>query len=320
MKIALVTDEKSLSIDHDMPILLAECARRGVSADVCSWRDSGVDWSVYNLVIPRSPWTYIDHLAEFLGWCHAVEAITTLVNPASVAEWGLRKTYLKDLGNRGIPIPPTFILEEYTAETARDASSFIVEHGDSTSFVVKPCIGAYSAGVRRMESDKPKEILRYVQQLVSAGIGALMQPYLDSIDLLGEINLIYFDGSYSHAIAKRPMLLSDGTVHVPTLDMRETAIPTDAEKKVAELVLSAAVDHLRLSSPLLYGRVDLVRDDRGRPQVLEMDICEPSLNLGFNSGAATLFLDAILLRLRASDGSTTFSGELRAVEKLRIER
>jgi hypothetical protein len=51
---------------------------------------------------------------------------------------------------------------------------------------------------------------------------------------------------------------------------------------------------------LLYGRVDLIRDQDGRPCVLELELTEPSLYLSFEPGSAQRFAAAALRRLAFS--------------------
>ncbi len=71
---------------------------------------------------------------------------------------------------------------------------------------------------------------------------------------------------------------------------------TTRQRAVAEAALA------RAPAPLLYGRVDLLGD-----AVLEVEVAEPSLYLGFGEGAAARFAAAISQRLRISPekGRTT---------------
>ena len=46
----------------------------------------------------------------------------------------------------------------------------------------------------------------------------------------------------------------------------------------------------------LYARIDLVRDNEGRPLVLELELTEPSLYLGRAPGSARSFAEAFLGR------------------------
>lgn len=295
--VAFVTDSDSYPIDHDMPALLDECERQGVGYEVCSWKDATVDWQRFSLVIPRSPWTYMESLDSFLDWCHAVEAVTILANPASVAEWGLRKSYLTDLDRLGIPTIPTHIVRTMDASAQSALDCFLRQHSSADWFVVKPLVGAYSSGVERIRAECRSQLESYVDTLTSGTRGgALVQPYLNSVDEVGEKNLVFLGGRYSHAIGKSPMLLQDGTVRKPTIDMRQSTTATPAEQTLGARVMDSAVQHLGLPDVLLYGRIDIVQDNAGCPVILEMDICEPSLNLNFDDNAAERFVAAIRIR------------------------
>ncbi|WP_200262030.1 hypothetical protein [Streptomyces sp. HSG2] len=125
----------------------------------------------------------------------------------------------------------------------------------------------------------------------------MLQPYLDAIDLEGETDLIYFDGTYSHAIRKSAMLGADGTVNVPLMEFRKARVADKGERAVASAALDAAAAHLHLDQPLLYGRIDLVRGSEGEPLVLEAELCEPSLSLPFAKTGATRFAEAMAARL-----------------------
>jgi hypothetical protein len=49
---------------------------------------------------------------------------------------------------------------------------------------------------------------------------------------------------------------------------------------------------------LLYARVDLIRNAAGQPQVLELELTEPSLYLSYAPGSEQRFVNAALKRLR----------------------
>ncbi|MGS2620093.1 hypothetical protein ACVCAH_37345 [Micromonospora sp. LZ34] len=54
---------------------------------------------------------------------------------------------------------------------------------------------------------------------------------------------------------------------------------------------------LGLDRPLVYARVDVIRGADGAPIVLELELCEPSLNLPFTDHGATRFAEATAGRL-----------------------
>ena len=294
--LALVTSTASLPIDYDMPLLLDACESIGIQTQICDWEDNTIDWSRFDGVLLRSPWNYVERLDTFLSWCARIESLTRLFNPLAVAQWSLDKRYLADLAAKGVPtVSTTFIDPGANPHTVTNV--FFASHPEAKAIVVKPAIGAYSKNVRRFARSRASAAADYVAQLLNEGHRVLMQPYLASIDFDGETNLAYFDGQYSHAIRKDAMLMADGTVHAPTQDLRAPRDADRAERAVADAALAAAAAHLGLSRPLLYARVDLIRSNDGRPVVLELEICEPSLNLPFAQGSALRFAQAVGERL-----------------------
>lgn len=299
--LALVTSAGSLPIDVDMPLLLAACQTVGLQAQVCDWEDPQVNWGRFEAAVLRSPWNYVDALPAFLAWCDRVAQRTRLFNPPRVSRWSLDKRYLGDLAAAGVPVVPTEFVAPQVGEAASLAvlDAFMARHPASGEVVIKPTVGAYSKDVRRFPRAAQAQAHHYLRSLQSRGAHVMLQPYLAAIDRDGETNLAFFDGHYSHAIRKGAMLMSDGTVHVPTQDLRQARQADAQEQAVARLALQAAARHLQLEQPLLYARVDLIRDGSGQPRVLELELCEPSLNLPFADGSALRFAQAIARRLGA---------------------
>ncbi|MGW0185505.1 ATP-grasp domain-containing protein [Streptomyces sp. NPDC003362] len=294
--VALATDMTSLPIDYDMPLLLEACQARGLRAEICSWEDPEIDWGGFDAVLLRSPWSYVEQLPRFLSWCERVTAVTHLLNPLPVVRWNLDKSYLGDLDAAGVPVvPSSFVAPE--ADPADALRAFLERHPEAGEYVVKPTVGAYSRDVQRYSRGQEADATRHIAKLLQQGCDALIQPYLDAIDRDGETDLVYFDGVYSHAIRKRALLLPDGTVDAPTQDARTARDAAEDERAVASAALAAVVDRLELDRPLLYGRVDLIRDGDGSPVLLELEVCEPSLSMPFAKGSAARFAEAIAVRL-----------------------
>lgn len=290
--IALVTSIVDCPNDDDMPLLVEACRMCGISVEVPAWDDRAVDWARYSHAVLRSTWNYTGCRSEFLAWCERVAAVTELVNPLSVARWATDKHYLADLATHRIPIVPSSFVEP-GADPFAALKDFLVTNREIEEFVVKPTIGSYSKHVKRYSLSQQPQAGEHVAGLLAAGVGVILQPYLASVDRVGETNLIYFDGVYSHAIRKSALLQSDGTVNGPTADFRAARVADEEERGVASAALEAAAMHLGLERPLLYGRVDLIRDHDGKPQVLELDICEPSLSLPFAKEGAVRFAQVL---------------------------
>ena len=116
----------------------------------------------------------------------------------------------------------------------------------------------------------------------SDGPHVMVQPYVRSVDGHGERSLVFIDGKLSHAIRKTPRF---GTDH----ERVSEAMPIDEiERSFAERVM-ACVD-----TELLYARVDIARDERGAPMVMELELIEPSLFLRQHPPAAVLLATAIV--------------------------
>jgi hypothetical protein len=116
---------------------------------------------------------------------------------------------------------------------------------------------------------------------MAAGHTVMVQPYVSSVDREGETALIYFGGRFSHAIRKGP-LLERGKGVRPEAELSESITPrapTAAQLDVADQVLAAIPSSLGTAEALAYARVDLVTDPTGAPQLIELELTEPSLFL-----------------------------------------
>ena len=113
----------------------------------------------------------------------------------------------------------------------------------------------------------------------------MVQPYLPEIERSGEVSMIFFGGAFSHAISKRPQ---PGDFRVqPEFDGIIAAYrPDSAEQEAAARILAA------VEEPLLYARVDLVRGLDGAPQLIELELIEPDLYLGYDPAGGAAFAAA----------------------------
>ena len=126
----------------------------------------------------------------------------------------------------------------------------------------------------------------------------LLQPYLERVDAEGETALVFFEGTFSHAIRKGPLLQrgAEATRKLYATEAITPRTPSADELDVAQRALAA----IPLQQPLLYARVDLIRADDGSPRLLELELVEPSVFVGYAAGAAARFAAAILQRVTAS--------------------
>jgi O-ureido-D-serine cyclo-ligase len=308
LRLALVTARGALELDVDMPVLAAALQDAGATVETPCWDDPGVDWTRYGAALLRSTWDYADRIEEFLAWCDRCSARTRLLNAPGVVRWNTDKHYLADLARSGVPVVPTRFVEpgadartELEAFLADRPTSLTVGRSDGfDEFVVKPTIGAGSRDAARYRRSEHERAHEHVHRLVAADRSLMLQPYLSRVDEHGETAVLYLGGRFSHAIRKGP-LLSPGGAMVEGLFAPEEIRPREAER--AELDLAAAAYAAIPFAAPDYARIDLLRDARGAPVVLELELTEPSLFLAHAPGAAAAFAAHLVQGMRESKAS-----------------
>jgi hypothetical protein len=203
----------------------------GVSSTMVSWDDPSIDWELFGHVVISSTWDSVDRPVEYLAWARHVADLTVLVNSVEFIEWNLDKTHQRELDTAGVPTIPTNWIapgDEWTPPA-------------TTEFVVKPSISAGGRSTARYAAGD-RAAVDHVRALHSQGQTVMVQPYLDAIDTEDEVNVVLFDGIYSHAVKKRPALKVGRTpVERPWERMawEGVAIPTAAEMGVADATIAA---------------------------------------------------------------------------------
>jgi glutathione synthase/RimK-type ligase-like ATP-grasp enzyme len=268
--VALATCAEIPDGDEDFPALIHALRASGIEAESAVW-DGDVDWSSFDLVVLRSTWDYAERCDEFLSWGRSRPRV---LNPVPVLDWNTNKhRYLTDLSAAGVPVVRTQFVEpgqrlEPPAEP----------------FVVKPAV---SAGGRSSAWFEPGDIAaarELVARIHAGGRTAMVQPYVRNTE---ELALVYIDGRYSHAVGRVVPLPAGGEHAVFFLDEALTpATATDEQRQVAAAAVACA------PADLLYARVDLLGG-----AVLELELAEPSLYLGFGEGAAERLAAAIARQL-----------------------
>jgi glutathione synthase/RimK-type ligase-like ATP-grasp enzyme len=279
--LAIATATEVAKEDFDMPPLLQALAAAGVETGVLAWDDpadqEGFRGAAACLI--RSTWNYVRHHDRFCAWADAVGAATTLWNPAPVVRWNSHKGYLLELESKGIPIMPTKLVPRGTAEP------LAVVMGTWADVVVKPAVSAGSFGTLRVTAENRAAGEQHLADF-SRERDMLVQRYEPSVEGYGERSLVWLDGAFTHAVRKSARFLGDQE------NVSRQPMPiADDERALAERVLAVA------PGPLLYARVDLVRDPAGRPQLMELELIEPSLFFDQKPGSAARLARAIAVRL-----------------------
>jgi glutathione synthase/RimK-type ligase-like ATP-grasp enzyme len=275
--IAIATCSKLPEPDSDETLLLDALRKRGADPRMVPWDNPGAGLDGARACVIRSTWNYYHHHAQFLGWAERAERKVPLFNDAATVRWNSHKGYLVELAARGAPVVPTEICK---AGSAPQLNEILARRGWN-DVVVKPAVSAGSFETRGMSGDSVAEHAGWFAAMVAVR-DMMVQPYVRSVDGHGERCLVFLDGELSHAIRKNPRF-ADG--HESVSGPMPVA---DDERAAAESILKL------VDAPLLYARVDLARDDRGAPQLMELEVIEPSLFLMQHPPALARFADAII--------------------------
>ena len=277
IRVAIVTCEGN-DLDPDWPILLGALADEGVEAELALWDDEHADFESFDLNVIRSTRNYTLRLPQFLHWA---KGVTRLENPYPAIEYSTDKHYLADLQRRGHAVVPSVFCDVGSEAVFPDED-----------FVVKPCIGVGSIDAERYRPNELVAARRHVERLHESGRDVLIQPYVQSVDVVGERALVFIDGEFSHAMTKGAMLNTpapDRHVLFRRLQMARAEAEPDAVA-FAQRVLSD-LGYQRL----LYARVDLVGYEGGWA-IMELELVEPVLFLSYDEHAPVKFAQAIKRR------------------------
>lgn len=289
-RIALVSVAAARALDDDLAPLRAALTAHGAAVTIVDWDDADADWSRHDLAVLRSTWDYTARPTEFLAWAERTAAVTRLCNPLDVVRWNIDKHYLAELGKVDIPIVPSRFVAPNDA--AHEALQQVLGDFPGSDIVVKPTIGAGSRDTRRHSPHATDAALAHIQCLQKQHRRVLLQPYLASVDSHGETALLYFNGQFSHAIRKGPLLQADAeaTAELFAAEHIEPRQPSAAERQLAERIIAS----LPFAQTPTYARIDLIHDNDQQPRLLELELVEPSLFLDHAEGAAERFASALV--------------------------
>ena len=272
MKLRVATCMRLPEVDVDEAPLAEALRAAGIDFELLAWDDPAVDWDAAIPTVIRSTWNYARSLDAFLAWVDRASAAAPLWNPAAVVRANVRKRYLLELAARGVPVIATTLVERGHTVPLPDEK-----------LVIKPEVGAGSLGAKVFAPGDPAAAA-HLAHLTRTG-AALVQPYVASVEDYGERSLVWIAGELSHAIRKTPRFSGDSEKITGPFEI------ADDERAVAEAALAP------YASQILYGRVDMARDDHGQPRVMELELVEPSLFLARKPGAAARYVAALARKL-----------------------
>ncbi len=255
--------------EEQMAKLRPAFADLGMELDLVRWRQAPDLADKYDAMLPLLVWDYAEGNREaFLRAMAEICQKTNLFNRFDILKWNSNKSYLQDLTNQGAPTIPCLHVDKVTEKNIKRA----FDEFDTDKLVVKPDIGA---GAWRQAIVKKSEPIPTPEQLPPAG--ALIQPFMKSVQEIGEYSFLYFGGGFSHALLKQA---KKGDYRIQSIygGTETPYIPTKAERAQARAVLDV------LDFTPLYARVDLVPDNNGNLLLIELEMIEPYLYLPMAKG------------------------------------
>lgn len=288
-RVALVSSRTWFGKSREDQGLEAALCNAGIHAEILCWEDP-VPWQRYDLVILRSPWDYYLRYEAFCLWL--VSLREQGVNVANGVDRILKNisktTQLEQLKGCGIqPVPSCMCSSE------EDVDAWLTQTG-CRRFVVKPDVSASGHNTCLIDVDgSPGKWSAAISKILSEGRAVIVQPFIPEVGD-GELSLIYFLGSFSHAVLRHPGVLADKRHPEP---VRPEIRYREAGDRICSFLGG---------QELLYARVDLV-GHHGRIHIMEVELAEPDLYLTLDYPSVgtrpiDAFIRCILKLLDCQDG------------------
>ncbi len=280
-RIALATCTKLPTLNEDDLLLVPPLQELGVTAVPAVWDSPEVCWEEFQGVVVRSCWDYHHRLEEFLAWVARLGGAGIPVwNPPAVLRWNSHKGYLRDLAARGVPIWRA----RWLGRGEPVDLALLLEDAGWRDAVVKPAVSASASGTWRTSTEAATEDQARLGELLRAG-DVMVQPFVSEVRDNGEWSILFLGGQLSHAVLKRP---TEGDYRVQW-EFGGSAVTMAAPPTLvadAEAVMAA------VPGDPVYARVDGVERD-GRLVLMELELIEPHLFLGWDAGAAARLATAL---------------------------
>lgn len=281
--IAFVTCRRWPDLSTDDRLVAASLGARGCRVVAAAWNDAEVDWASFDLVVVRSCWDYHLAPAAFRDWLRGLEVNgARVVNPVPTLRWNMDKGYLCDLAERGVVVPDTVFPDDGTS-----LPDIMATQGWSCA-VVKPKTSAMAHGTVKVFREDAGAFQSHLDSLIGAS-GAIVQEYVTAVELAGETSLIFFAGGFSHAVLKKP---APGEFRVQS-HHGGTVYRADPD---AALIAQAGDVLDQVPLDWSYARVDGCVVG-GRLVLMELELIEPALFLGYDTPARDRFAEVLLGRL-----------------------
>jgi hypothetical protein len=304
----LVTFRLAPDGEEQGSVIVSALAARGLRARWVFWDDATVPWPLARLIIPRSTWDNHRRTAPYLEWLRTAvpereHGKRLLLHPETY-RWGVDKEYLVDLEKRGVPIVPTYLLDDDEHIAVNLARALERPDWGRKGIVVKPRMSADGIGVVQLKN------LEGACHTLSPGPW-VVQPIVQSIRTEGEVSVFVFGGKVvGPQIRKRPgssastqKKADDNNNSDETFELRvhstygggQISEPLGEETaRLASMAVKAAGEILggRTGGGLAYARVDMMFW-KGAWVVSELEAVDPALYADIEPKIADRFAEFV---------------------------
>jgi glutathione synthase/RimK-type ligase-like ATP-grasp enzyme len=281
------TDTYTRNVYYEDRLVYHALEQLGLRTLRLAWDDMFFDWSSTKAVLFRSTWDYFERFAEFSQWVESISKQTLLMNSGAIIRWNIDKHYLLELQKKNVPIAESHFIEK----GAKVSLSQLHDILDWNETVLKPCISGAARHTYKLTSETLAAHEAIFQELI-ANEAMLLQPFQHNIVEKGEISMMVFNGSFSHAVLKKAKA---GDFRVQD-DFGGSVInytPSEAEIDFAEACVKACPE-----LPI-YARVDVFEDNSGKIALSELELIEPELWFRYHPNAAMVLAKGIKQRIGA---------------------
>lgn len=277
----------SLEFAHaaENQMLKDELEQQGVSSSIVAWDDPSMDWETFELLKLRSAWNYHLNFDAFMHWLDHIDQLPCQVwNDTQTLRENITKRYLQTLDEQGVPIVPS---EFFTSSDVCLMMSTLKQRGWN-KVVIKPVISASAYQTVTATVDGLSEHQAILDVILETS-EILIQPFLTSVQAIGEYSFVFIDHELTHTVLKTP---NQGDFRTQSeFDSSSKVIePVSDQIEQARRALMASCDHA------LYARIDMIPDG-GSLLLSESELIDPELLMRFNPDSTKKLAKAIVKRL-----------------------
>lgn len=254
---------------------------KGYSFQWVQWKDTSVDWDSFDVALIRTTWDYSDYRSQFMEVLEKIEASSCqLLNPLSIVKWNIEKTYLQSLQKQGVAVIPT----QWFVWNQRQQIEQEIQALGGDHFVLKPQLSAGAKNTFLFKKEELKTLDQTFEVLENEKV--MLQPFMEAVASEGEYSAHFFKNEFSHCVLKTPKDKDFRSQEEFGSFVR--AVSLDSQQlQFCKEVLS------HIQQPWLYARVDFINGSDKKPNLIELELIEPSLYFRYDEQSAHRLVEAL---------------------------